>query len=58
MSVTYTAKKISPMLAATNMEETVTFYQDVLGFNPMMKSSDYSIVERESTSCGPHLKKL
>ena len=47
MSVTYTAKKISPMLAIANMEETLAFYQDVLGFKPMMKSSDYSIVERD-----------
>src|ERR1700686_3861136 len=47
MSVTYTAKKISPMLAIANMEETLAFYQDVLGFKPRMKSSDYSIVERD-----------
>jgi catechol 2,3-dioxygenase-like lactoylglutathione lyase family enzyme len=47
MSVTYTAKKISPMLAIANMEETLAFYQDVLGFKPMRKSSDYSIVERD-----------
>src|SRR3984957_12008727 len=47
MSVTYTAKKISPMLAIANMEETLAFYQDVLGFKTMMKSSEYSIVERD-----------
>jgi predicted enzyme related to lactoylglutathione lyase len=48
MSVTYTAKKISPMLAAADMEQTLAFYQDVLGFKPMMKSPEYSIIERDT----------
>ena len=39
------AKRISPMLAVADMEETVAFYQKVLGFTPIMKSPDYSIVE-------------
>jgi predicted enzyme related to lactoylglutathione lyase len=47
MTATYTAKKISPMLAAANMEATLAFYHDVLGFTPMMKSPEYSIVERD-----------
>jgi catechol 2,3-dioxygenase-like lactoylglutathione lyase family enzyme len=47
MNATYTAKKISPMLAIANMEETLAFYQDVLGFKPTMKSSEYSIVGRD-----------
>jgi catechol 2,3-dioxygenase-like lactoylglutathione lyase family enzyme len=47
MAATYTAKKISPMLAVANMEESLAFYQDVLGFTPKMKSSEYSIVERD-----------
>jgi predicted enzyme related to lactoylglutathione lyase len=34
------------MLAVANMEETIAFYQDVLGFIPTMKSPEYSIVER------------
>jgi catechol 2,3-dioxygenase-like lactoylglutathione lyase family enzyme len=41
------AKRISPMLATANMEETVLFYQSVLGFEPTMKSPEYSIVERD-----------
>jgi catechol 2,3-dioxygenase-like lactoylglutathione lyase family enzyme len=41
------AKRISPMLVAANMEETLTFYQDVLGFTPKKKSPEYSIVERD-----------
>ena len=47
MPATYTAQKISPMLAAADMEETLAFYHDVLGFNPMMKSAEYAIVERD-----------
>jgi len=48
MAVTapYTANKISPMLAVANMEETLTFYHDVLGFTATMKSPAYAIVER------------
>jgi len=40
------ARRISPMLAVADMEETLAFYQEVLGFNPFMKSPGYSIVER------------
>jgi predicted enzyme related to lactoylglutathione lyase len=47
ITATYTARKISPMLAAANMEETLAFYHDVLGFTPMMKSAEYAIVERD-----------
>src|ERR1700735_3731942 len=47
LSATYTAKKISPMLAAANMDETLAFYHDVLGFTPMMESAEYAIVERD-----------
>jgi predicted enzyme related to lactoylglutathione lyase len=45
-SATYTAKKISPMLAAADMEETLAFYQEVLGFSVSMKAREYAIVER------------
>jgi catechol 2,3-dioxygenase-like lactoylglutathione lyase family enzyme len=47
MAASYTAKKISPMLAVADMEETLAFYRDVLGFTPMMNSAEYSIVERD-----------
>jgi len=47
MAAPYTARKISPMLAVANMEETLAFYNDVLGFTARMKSSEYSIVERD-----------
>jgi catechol 2,3-dioxygenase-like lactoylglutathione lyase family enzyme len=35
------------MLAVADMEETIAFYHNVLGFNPTMKSPEYSIVERD-----------
>jgi catechol 2,3-dioxygenase-like lactoylglutathione lyase family enzyme len=42
------AKRISPMLAVADMEKTLAFYQEVLGFTPTMKSPEYSIVERDN----------
>ena len=42
------AKRISPMLAVAHMEETILFYQNVLGFTPTMQSPEYSIVERDA----------
>lgn len=47
MTTTYVAKKISPMLAVADMEETLAFYHDLLGFTAMMKSAEYAIVERD-----------
>ena len=47
-TASYTAEKISPMLAVADMEETLAFYHEVLGFTAMMKSSEYSIVERNA----------
>lgn len=35
------------MLATADMEETMLFYESVLGFTPTMKSAEYSIVERD-----------
>jgi len=46
-TMTYTAKKISPMLAAADMEETLAFYRDILGFTATLKSPEYSIIERD-----------
>jgi catechol 2,3-dioxygenase-like lactoylglutathione lyase family enzyme len=47
MITTARAKRISPMLATADMEETILFYQDVLGFAPTMKSPEYLIMERD-----------
>jgi len=48
------AKRISPMLATDNMEETILFYQSVLGFTPTMKSPEYLIVERDGQTIHFH----
>jgi catechol 2,3-dioxygenase-like lactoylglutathione lyase family enzyme len=45
--MTTTVKRVSPMVAVADMDETVAFNRDILGFNPMSKSPDYSIVERD-----------
>jgi catechol 2,3-dioxygenase-like lactoylglutathione lyase family enzyme len=49
------AKRISPMLAVGDMEETISFYENVLGFVPLMKSLGYSIIERDGQTI--HLQK-
>ncbi len=43
-------KHISPMLAVADMEETLDFYAEVLGFEVAMKSADYSIVEKDGAT--------
>jgi len=43
-------KRISPMLAVADMDETLAFYADVLGFVVTMKSPEYSIVERDGAT--------
>ncbi len=42
----YTATRISPMLAVADMQQTLAFYRDVLGFGVRMETPEYSIVER------------
>ncbi len=38
------------MLAVADMEETIAFYRDVLGFAAEMQSADYSIVSRDGAT--------
>lgn len=47
---TTTAKRISPMLAVSDIDETLAFYRDVLGFSPTIKSDGYLIMERDGQS--------
>lgn len=49
------AKRISPMLAVADMDETILFYRGVLGFKPTIRSPEYSIVERDGQTI--HLQK-
>jgi catechol 2,3-dioxygenase-like lactoylglutathione lyase family enzyme len=43
-------KRISPRLAVANIDETVAFYCDVLGFSVVKKFPEYAIVERDGAS--------
>jgi|ERR1700733_12468250 catechol 2,3-dioxygenase-like lactoylglutathione lyase family enzyme len=45
-----TVKRISPMLAVADMDQTLEFYRTVLGFAVVRKSPGYSIVERDGQS--------
>ncbi|HEY6414304.1 MAG TPA: VOC family protein [Edaphobacter sp.] len=40
-------KRISPMLAVADMDETIEFYRDVLGFTPFLQSPGYSILHQD-----------
>jgi catechol 2,3-dioxygenase-like lactoylglutathione lyase family enzyme len=48
-------KRISPMLAVADMDETLDFYHSVLGFKLVMKSSAYAIIEKDGATI--HLMK-
>jgi catechol 2,3-dioxygenase-like lactoylglutathione lyase family enzyme len=50
MPPTYTAKRISPMLATADMEKTIAFFKEILGFTIKMQSANYSIIERDHQS--------
>ena len=39
------AKRISPMLAVADMDDTISFYENVLGFKAARKSPQYSVLE-------------
>ena len=50
MPPTYVAKHISPMLATADMEKTIAFFRDILGFSVTRQSANYSIIERDHQS--------
>jgi hypothetical protein len=47
ITAAYTARKITPLLAVADMDETLAFCHDVLGFSAGMKSAEYAIVARD-----------
>ena len=47
---TATVKRISPMLAVADMDQTLDFYTSLLGFSVNMKTPEYSIVERDGAA--------
>jgi len=46
----YKAKTLSPIVPVSDMEESIRFYTDVLGFHIAMQSDDYSILTKDNTS--------
>jgi catechol 2,3-dioxygenase-like lactoylglutathione lyase family enzyme len=43
-------KVISPMLAVADMEETLSFYSRLLGFTEVIRSAEYSILEKDGAT--------
>lgn len=43
----YTVRRISPKVVTGDMEGTVAFYRDVLGFTPELKTPEYSVLARD-----------
>jgi predicted enzyme related to lactoylglutathione lyase len=50
-----TVKRISPMLAVADMQETIAFYRDVLRFEVEMESPEYSVISCDGATV--HLMK-
>ncbi len=46
----YQAKTLSPILPVADMDRSIRFYAEVLGFDPGMQSAAYSIVTRDGAS--------
>ncbi len=47
---TYQAKTLSPILPVADMDRSIRFYVEVLGFDTVMQSAAYSIVTRDGAS--------
>ena len=50
MTSSVTFKRISPMLAVADLTATVAFYREVLGFEPVLETDGYAVVERDGQS--------
>jgi hypothetical protein len=46
----YKAKSLSPMIPSFNMEETVSFFKDLLHFNVFMDEETYAILYKDNSS--------
>lgn len=47
---TYQAKHLSPIIPVADMERSLRFYAEVLGFDIALQSDDYSIAKRGAAS--------
>lgn len=50
MPLTYKAKTLSPIIPIADMQRSIGFYTEVLGFEIAMQSGDYSILTRGGAS--------
>jgi catechol 2,3-dioxygenase-like lactoylglutathione lyase family enzyme len=55
MNPDYHVKRISPVLPVANMDKTLAFYAEVLGFAVVSRSPQHSIVERNGATLQFHL---
>jgi len=46
----YKAKALSPIIPVANIESSIRFYADVLGFDIALQSDGYSILTRDGAS--------
>ena len=46
----YQAKTLSPIVPIADMDRSIRFYNEVLGFQTAMQSAEYSILTREGAS--------
>jgi catechol 2,3-dioxygenase-like lactoylglutathione lyase family enzyme len=46
----YQAKTLSPIIPIADMDRSIRFYNEVLGFQTAMQSTAYSILTRDSTA--------
>jgi catechol 2,3-dioxygenase-like lactoylglutathione lyase family enzyme len=42
-----TVRRVSPMLAVADIDQSIAFYQTALGFTATLKTPEYSIIERD-----------
>jgi len=45
--MSYTTKRISPMIAVANISVTIDFYTNVLGFTTTMCADNYAVLEKD-----------
>lgn len=46
----YKAKTLSPIVPVSDMDDSIEFYTDVLGFHIALQSDDYSILTKDNAS--------
>lgn len=55
MSTLPMIERISPMLAVASMQESISFYTEILGFTVQMETPEYSLIVRDGSTL--HLMK-